>query len=167
MAFELVVEDGSGVVGANSYVSADEVDTFLTNEGITIQTSKDVYYIAYKAALKLDNQYNWLGRKVIYSQPMQWPRTGFGVCRVEIADNSIPSVVKLAQLYLMADMIINVSEQGVSTGQSLRRKKVGNLEIEYFDAKTPASGTLGNEWTDGVTGFLRGLIYFGITTKRV
>lgn len=167
MAFQLIVEDGSIVKDANSYVSADEVDQFLELEGITIPNSKDRYYLAYKAALKLDNQYNWLGRKVSVEQTMQWPRTGFGCCRVDIQDNMVPRNVKQAQLYLMADLFINAPESGVGANQSLRRKKVGNLEIEYFDSKGVNSSTSGNDWKDGVTGFLRGLVYFGVVTKRV
>lgn len=167
MPFQLIVEDGSGVPNANSYVSADEVDTFLDLEGITIPSTKDRYYLAYKAALKLDNQYTWLGRKTIYSQPMQWPRTGFGVCRIELDDHMVPDNVKKAQLYLIADILLNAPEAGVSSNQALRRKKVGNLEIEYFDSKGVNSGTSWNEWTDGVIAFLRGLISFGLVTKRV
>lgn len=79
----------------------------------------------------------------------------------------VPGNVKLAQLYLMADMILNTPETGVSSDQALRRKKVGNLEIEYFDSKSDTSSSSGNEWTNGVIAFLRGLIYVGVVTKRV
>ncbi|HGB8328100.1 TPA: DnaT-like ssDNA-binding protein [Salmonella enterica subsp. enterica serovar Enteritidis] len=166
MAYTLVVEDGSIVPGANSYVSAAEVDEFITNEGILIQPGTDPYYQAAKAAIRLDNQFNWLGRKVSKTQSMAWPRTGLGACNVDIAESVIPREVKLAQLYMMASVLSYDGEEGVRSDQALRRKKVGNLEIEYFDSKSGVTGAT-DLWTSDVKTMLKHLVGASLRTRRV
>ncbi|QQO39163.1 hypothetical protein SPHG1_42 [Salmonella phage SPHG1] len=146
MAYTLVVEDGSIVPGANSYVSAAEVD-------LLIQPGTDPYYQAAKAAIRLDNQFNWLGRKVSKTQNMAWPRTGLGACNV------------LAQLYMMASVLYD-GEEGVRSDQALRRKKVGNLEIEYFDSKSGVTGAT-DLWTSDVKDMLKHLVGASLRTRRV
>ena len=153
MAFTIIVEDGSIVPGANSYASTAQIDEFLVNE--LIEPPENVYYLASKAAKAMDNKYNWLGRKVSKTQTMQWPRTGLGACNVNIAENVIPQQLIDAQLFYLANALTNGTEEGVRSDQSLRRKKVGNLEIEFFDSKSGV--TEANEWLTDAKEMLSGL----------
>lgn len=164
MAFELIVEDGSIVPGANSYASKEQVDDFLENEGIVPPTN--VYYLASKAAYRLDGKYSWLGRKVSKIQPMQWPRTGLGPCNIDIAMNVIPPQLIRAQLYFLADMLSNETEEGVRGDQALRRKKVGNLEIEFFDSKSGVTGS-SSDWITDARELVADLIGAMFKTRRV
>ncbi|HBC0018319.1 TPA: hypothetical protein JG871_004247 [Enterobacter hormaechei subsp. xiangfangensis] len=150
MAFELVT-------GVNSYVSSDEVAQFLQLEGITAPDNVD--YLAYKALLKLDNGFSWLGRKLATDQPLQFPRGG-------LCDSAatVPDAIKQAQLCLLAHAITTKPEPGISTGQSLRRKKVGQLEIEYFESQRDNTNTA---FLDSVMGFVRPYAQFGVVAKRV
>lgn len=166
MPYNIIVEDGSIVPGANSYVSTQEIDEFITNEGIFIEPGTDPYYQAVKAAIRLDTQYRWLGRKVTKTQTMAWPRTGLGACNVDIAETVVPQEVKLAQLYLLADKLTAASEEGVRGDQALRRKKVGNLEIEYFDAKSGVTSA-SSDWITDVRALLRNLVGAMLRTRRV
>lgn len=163
MAFVLIVEDGSIVPGANSYASAQQIDDFLENEGIV--PPANVYYLASKAAKLMDNKYNWLGRKVSKTQSMQWPRTGLGQCNVDIAENVIPQQLIDAQLYYLANALTNETEEGVRGDQAVRRKKVGNLEIEFFDSKSGVSDS--NDWLTAAKEMLSGLIGAMFFTRRV
>lgn len=163
MAFELIVEDGSIVPGANSYASKEQIDNFLENEEIVPPTN--VYYLASKAAKEMDNKYPWMGRKVSKTQPMQWPRTGVGLCNSEIADDVIPPQLIDAQLYFLANKLTNDTEEGVRSDQALRRKKVGNLEIEFFDSKSGVTDS--NDWLTGAKEMLSDLIGAMFFTRRV
>lgn len=163
MAFVLIVEDGSIVPGANSYASAQQIDDFLENEGIV--PPANVYYLASKAAKLMDNKYNWLGRKVSKTQSMQWPRTGLGQCNVDIAENVIPQQLIDAQLYYLANALTNETEEGVRGDQAVRRKKVGNLEIEFFDSKSGVTDS--NDWLTAAKEMLSGLIGAMFFTRRV
>lgn len=166
MAYNIIVEDGTIVPGANSYVNIQEIDEFITNEGIILEPGVDPYYQAAKAAIKLDTQYNWIGFKVSKTQPMAWPRTGLGCCNIDIAENVIPREVKLAQLYLLADKLTAASEEGVRGDQALRRKKVGNLEIEYFDSKSGVTGA-SSDWITDTRALLKHLVGAMLRTRRV
>lgn len=166
MPYNIIVEDGSLVPGANSYVSTQEIDEFIVNENIIVEPGIDVYYQAAKMAIRLDTKYNWLGRKVSKTQAMAWPRTGLGACNVDIAENVIPREVKLAQLYLLASKLSYEGEEGVRGDQALRRKKVGNLEVEYFDAKSGVTGAT-DDWTQDVKSMLRHLVGASLLTRRV
>lgn len=163
MAFTLIVEDGSIVTGANSYASTEQIDDFLVNEMIV--PPENVYYLASKAAKVMDNKYNWLGRKVSKTQSMQWPRTGLGACNVDIAEDVIPQQLIDAQLYYLANALTNETEEGVRGDQSLRRKKVGNLEIEFFDSKSGVTDA--NDWLTGAKEMLSGLIGAMFVSRRV
>lgn len=82
----LVIEDGSGVTGANSYVSYDDAKAFCDLRGYTIGPDQAAGEIALiKSCDYLEAQRNrYQGRKtndpdVFVSpeqQPLQWPRTG-------------------------------------------------------------------------------------------
>lgn len=163
MAFELIVEDGSIVPGANSYASKEQIDDFLENEGI--QPPVNVYYLASKSARAMDNRFSWLGRKASKSQPMQWPRTGLGQCNVYIAENVIPQQLIDAQLLYLANRLTNETEEGVRGDQALRRKKVGNLEIEFFDSKSGVTDS--NDWLTDAKELVADLVGAMFATRRV
>lgn len=164
MAFELIVEDGSVVLNANSYASKEQIDDFLENEGIVPPTN--VYYLAAKAASRLDGKYSWLGRKVSKIQPMQWPRTGLGPCNIDISFDIIPPQLIKAQLFFLANGLTNEGEEGVRGDQALRRKKVGNLEIEFFDSKSGVTGS-SSEWITDARELVADLIGAMFKTRRV
>lgn len=163
MAFELIVEDGRIISGANSYASKEQIDDFIENEGFVSPTN--VYYLASKAAKRLDSKYTWRGRKVSKIQTMQWPRTALGPCNVDIAENVIPPQLIQAQLYFLADALTNEGEEGVRGDQALRRKKVGNLEIEFFDSKSSTDS--GSGWITDAREMLSDLIGAMFRTQRV
>lgn len=163
MAFTLIPETGESLPNANSYATADQIDEFLANE--LIDPPANVYYLASKAAKVLDNRYAWLGSKATKTQSMQWPRAGLGRCNSELSGTTIPSVLITAQLYHLADMLTTDVEEGVRSDQSLRRKKVGNLEIEFFDSKSGVSDS--TTWLVSAKEMLSGLIGAMLSTRRV
>jgi hypothetical protein len=105
MAVTVVVEDGSGVANANSYVTTAEIDAWvLTNP-------HDSTWAALAAAAKngyavmscrvLNEQMNWDGWQTDDSQALDLPRSGMVDKNGNSIDNDeIPTEVKNAQCQL-------------------------------------------------------------------
>lgn len=101
----LVVEDGSIVAGANSYVSLADADAYLAN-ALTASVwtaltdpAKEALLIA--ASRWLDQQAVWHGYKVDADSAMRWPRSG--VCdrdNLPVAEDEIPQQLMEAVMEL-------------------------------------------------------------------
>ena len=78
MIADIIVEDGSGVTGANSYISYDTFNTYCTTRGhdISSYTESQLSGAIIKGADYLDRAWFWPGYRTSSSQAMQWPRTG-------------------------------------------------------------------------------------------
>jgi hypothetical protein len=78
MSAILVVEDGTGLADANSYVSLDEANAFFdtvpqTNTWST-QTDDQKTRLCIAATRMLDACFNWNGFKINATMALQWPR---------------------------------------------------------------------------------------------
>ncbi len=72
----LVLEDGSGVAGANSYISEDTFDNYCEDRGIT-PASGDTEAAAIRASTAIDAEYggSFPGYRVMgRNQGLEWPR---------------------------------------------------------------------------------------------
>lgn len=131
MAF--VVEDGTGLATANAYLSVEEANEYHKERGnaawIGAVSQKQSAII--RATQYLDAMYQWsTGYITSAEQGLAWPR----IDAVEpngwpIGYEDVPKVVKhaTAELALRA-----ISAALVPDGErDARRKKVGDLEIEY------------------------------------
>lgn len=158
----IIVEDGTVVDGANSYVSVAYADSYFENLGQTLWTetasdeAKESALI--KGAQYLQQKYRllWKGSRVNAFQSLDWPRRGVDVPdffdpfyrqvnvplqfqdTVFIGENVVPVEVQEAQLLLS---ITTIDSGGGSTtslqpsyGRKTKREKVGSLEVEYMTA---------------------------------
>lgn len=101
MPITIVVEDGTGVASANSYVTVAEARTYAENRGVTLSAVDDeVAAMLIKAVDYLEAQCcRYQGAKVDENQALCWPRTGvyFGSSETEFASDAIPNNLKSAQ----------------------------------------------------------------------
>ena len=130
----LIVEDGSIVAGANSYLSVADFETYWTNRNVDLST----FTTAEKeAALIIATQFidynNFKGYTVEELQPLQWPRS-YVVNRngYSIESDTIPQAIKdataeYAYRQLSAPLQGDTVEGGVIKRQM---DKVGSLETE-------------------------------------
>lgn len=104
MAFSFVVEDGTGLSNATSYVSVAEADDYYTIDanfsaawGALNSTQKE-YRLAWAARI-LDQKVDWAGEKHVEDSGLRWPRDCV-VDRdgIEIDDDVVPRQVKEATL---------------------------------------------------------------------
>lgn len=134
MAIEIIVEDGSGVADANSYVSVASVRTYATNRGVTLPSSDDeVAAWIIKATDYLEAQAcKYQGSKTNCDQSLQWPRTGVIICCVEIANNVIPKQLKDAQSSLvLAQNEGLVLQPNVTATDFVTEETVGPITTKY------------------------------------
>jgi hypothetical protein len=121
----IVVEDGTIVAGANSYLSIADARTFALARGVTLSsTDGDVEVELIKACDYIEaREVDMAGERVSTEQPLSWPRTPFG----------LPSNIPAAQGHLVLAVHAGVVLLPTSTAASAltKKKKVGPIEIEY------------------------------------
>lgn len=131
----IIVEDGSIVDNANSYVSLADARTLLANFGqdlnpdnsdAEIQLLKSMSYIeAFRARFK--------GIKIIQTQPLQWPRSGVEVDDWIINSDTIPQELINAQVYAAYEIQQGEELQENSDGLSIASEEVvGAVKTAYF-----------------------------------
>lgn len=140
MAITLVLEDGSGVTGANTYVSLADAVTYSTNWGNTAFTTANTDAIRiqalFAAAYALDRLY---GRRYISviplntSQGLLWPRYSvIGNDLRWITSLTIPQALKDAQCELANMYIGNTSLfPNESTTRTLKNTSGSIGELKY------------------------------------
>lgn len=160
----LIVEDGSVVDNANSYVTVAQADTFLENQGdatwtgVATDEGKESALIQATSYLQQKYRLLWKGSRVEAFQSLDWPRSGVDVPdffdpffrqinvplqfqdTVFIPSNMIPVEVQQSQM-LLASSVINPTTGEATTalqsgyGRKTKREKVGDLEVEYMTAE--------------------------------
>lgn len=125
----IVVEDGSIVTGANSYVSEAELATYEADRGLTI--SGDPLALLIQAMDYLETLY-YIGTKKTSDQPLQWPRTSVYIDGYLFAPDAIPQELKNAQMALAVS--IDAGTDPMATlERATKREKADVLEVEYMD----------------------------------
>lgn len=152
MAVSLVVEDGTGVTTANSYLTATEADEILCVNPVAYavwtaldSTQRDAYLVW--ASDYIDCYVHWYGKKTFPSSGLRWPRTG--VCTIdsiEIPANVIPQKLKNAVANLAIFLTSSAAAQSGGTASvappGIKRVKADVVEVEFFsDSEGGGSGT--------------------------
>lgn len=130
----IIVEDGSQVANANSYVTAAEAKAFAAARGIADFPTNDSE-VAVLLTLAIDyleaRRFDFIGTKTSASQALQYPRTGSTVDGLEIANNIIPIELKNAQMQLAIEALEYGDLSPSSDGYAVAVEKVDVLEIQY------------------------------------
>tara|TARA_R110002020_G_scaffold284245_1_gene499847 strand:+ start:229 stop:738 length:510 start_codon:yes stop_codon:yes gene_type:complete len=137
----IVVEDGTKVVGANSYVTMAEYIDYAASLNLTVTDTQAFRTQIIKAAQFIGGLESVLkGDTTEKNQPMAYPRNALtDIDGWSYDNNEIPPQVKQAQLSLAVDInsgedLWNLSQSG-ATG--IKREKVeGAVEVEYAVSDT-------------------------------
>lgn len=125
----LVVENGSNVSGANTYVTLAEFKAWADDRGITYGNDADVTKHIYRAMDFIERQ-NFQGRKANETQPLQWPRTDVLIDGYYVDATEIPKELKIA-LYEQ----INIEHLGFSNLETIDRRtiqeSIGDISVTY------------------------------------
>lgn len=127
----LVIEDGTIVAGANSFVSRAEIIAYAASRGVIIpdDAASDVYAIR---AMDYFATLCFRGLQIV--QSLSFPRSE--LIDGDTADDwvfTIPDNIKLAQMQLALDSFNGVVlTYSANPSALLKRSKVGPLEREFF-----------------------------------
>ncbi len=144
----IIVEDGTGLENANSYISVADADSYFLNRNNSEWAAKSAEEkeagLLY-ATTYLDSNFIWIGNIKDESQALGWPRrNAYDHEGRLISGDTVPTKVKYAcaELSLLsANSGSTLSSSSTSSGR-VKRQKVGSLEVEYFndeEAETIAS----------------------------
>ena len=167
MALSFVVEDGTGVSGATSYVALADADQYVENRphhehsavwNAAADSSKHGALIA--ATAYLDAMYNFKGTKADGDNELSWPRMsaydreGYAILETEIPTALKDACVELAMRAISEDLAPDLD-------QPIESAKVGPLAVA-FDVNS-------RQYKDFrfVDKILRGLIYSSVSREVV
>lgn len=127
MTVSLIVEDGSGVVDANTYITVAEAKAYAENRGVTLGSDDSIAANLVLAADYMETTGPYKGYVYSSNQGLEFPRkeTSGG------PSLGIPSDIKKAQ----AQLLIDIKESGALMTSSrqfaLKRRKLEGLEQEW------------------------------------
>ena len=135
----VIVEDGSVVPNANSYISLVELKELMSNfieipaDVTDEQLTRNLY-----RSMQFIESLNYKGVKVNPFHTLEWPRADVAWAPYTLwPADQIPAQLKTA-LALLTTGVVTEGEEVLSAPQNIRREKVGQLEIEFY-----ASGGIG------------------------
>lgn len=130
MAATIIVEDGTQVTNANSYISTSYLSTYADERNITVSAAEPEDLLI--QAMDYIEQLDFKGYKYTESQSLVWPRSDVLVDGYEVDVDEIPTLLKEAQ----AEVALSVDAGNGpldNVDRKKKRVKVGDLEVEYTD----------------------------------
>lgn len=134
---ELIVEDGSIVANANSFVDEAQIVQHAAMRGValpfTTDAEKDAVAVLGILAADYLRILPWRGEIVSTAQTMPWPRKNMNLTP-DWPDNVIPMAVTEAQMQLA--MLSNGGTVLIPTGEGLGfiiKEKIGPIETMYSE----------------------------------
>ncbi len=125
----IIVEDGTGVSGANSYNSEAELTTYATDRGLTLTGTPAVLLIQ---SMDYIESQSYKAQKTNSTQALQFPRTGLVLDGYTVSSTTIPNELKNGQL-ATAIAIDEGNDPLSALEPGVKKEKVGDIEIEYQD----------------------------------
>ena len=158
----VVVEDGTGLETANSYISLADADTYHSDRGNATWAAAASDAIRNAALIKatqwLDGQYRsrWVGFRKTDDQALDWPRyDAYDSDGYYLDSDSIPTRITYAQAEAALAIVDGIElSPSLKRGGRIKRKKTGPLETEYFDGAP--SRTVLTVVSDLVKGYVSG-----------
>jgi len=157
----IVVEDGTGLATANSYISLADANTYHSDRANTAwasatEAARNAALI--KSAQWLDGKYRdrWIGFKADEDQSLCWPRyEAYDEDGYYIDSDAVPTRITYAQAEAALAIIDGTDlTPTLDRGGKVRREKVGPIETEYFDGAP--SRTVLTVVSDLVRGYITG-----------
>jgi hypothetical protein len=125
----IIIENGTVVDDANSYVTEQELIDYAEIRGVTIDAG-DAESLLIRAMDYIESL-DYIGYKHIDIQPLQWPRDEVYIDTYYINRETIPQELKNGQ---MATAIAIQEDNGPlqTVPRNIKREKAGVVEVEYM-----------------------------------
>lgn len=131
----IIVEDGTIIDNANSYVTCTDYIAYAASKGVTIADDFDADTELVKAAEFIGaHEGNLKGDRVERDQPLAYPRKNLVLEGFEWKADEIPRQVILCQMALALDIHagIDLYNPAPNPNRAAKREKVDVIEVEYF-----------------------------------
>ena len=128
----LIIEDGTNVASASSFVTVAECQAYAAARGLELPATDAAIEILLIKAMDFINslEFDFQGWRVNNAQLHTWPREGAYLFSESILVSEIPQILKDAQCRLAFD--VSLSElQSTGSGRVVVKEKVGPLETHY------------------------------------
>jgi hypothetical protein len=144
----LIIEDGSCVAGADSFVTLAEADAHFASYGGFWTATDDARKEAAlrRGALWLSTSFSWSGKKTCSVNMLSLPRAGLIDCDGNaLPDNTIDPRFKLAQLLAASYELRypNGLSPSIVLGKQILKEKVDVIEVTYMTADQQVAGSGG------------------------
>lgn len=132
----LIIEDGSIVAGANSYVTLEEVRNYSLVRGVALSDDDSVLtQLLIKATDYLETKAPYYQGFMVSptTQELQWPRKAVQLYGVDYPFTSIPRQLKQAQCVLVIELTNGLDLLPTSTGPFVKEETVGPITTKYSE----------------------------------
>lgn len=120
-------ETGTGSASANSYVSEAELAVYMADRGVTLVGTPAIILIQ---AMDYLESKRFIGSKGSDAQALMWPRWGAVKDGYYIESDSIPQLLKDAQMEIAISIDGGVNPMA-NTARETIKEKVGDIEVQY------------------------------------
>lgn len=138
----IIVEDGTGLADADSYVSVEDARSIAAKRGIVL-TASDVELESQlvQAADRL-NAYEdrFMGMRTSTAQALSYPRTGSFRFGSSLDSAAIPRELKLAQVQIAGMLNDGLSVWYDGESQGVKSETISVLSVTYADTKADSVG---------------------------
>lgn len=135
----LIIEDGSIVAGANSYVTGVEYldwsDARFGNDRSSRPAQSSDADMLVLRAMDYFETLQFIGSKVSSAQSLQWPRTGAVIDGFTVPSDEIPNEVKISIFELAYSQEQGIGLMNVEERKT-KKEKADVVEVEYFESSS-------------------------------
>ena len=165
----LVIEDGSGIAGANSYASVAEARAYATARGLSLPAADAEVEKALVLACDKLESYRYKGNKTSEDNALEWPRADvfIGAATEALADDAIPAKLLQAQCQLAYEASKGTDLMPTGTGREVIATKVDVIETKYAQRDSGSISTEFNKAEALLAPLLASGGSFGLSTVRV
>lgn len=131
----LIIEDGSIVANANSYVNLATARAYATARGADLPTDDTAAEILLIKAMDYleSKRAEYQGRKTSTTQSLQWPRYGVRIDGISFSSSAIPSELTSAQIQLSMEANTGTDLMPTRSSGFITKDVTGPLETEYSE----------------------------------
>lgn len=137
MPITLVVEDGSIVPNANTYVEVADLEAYAEARGAALPVDEEAKKVLLIKAMDYleSRRSEYKGSRVSGAQPLAWPRSGVVLYagEDELPSTTLPVDLLRAQsaLAIISQTVDLLPTVGADV-RGVKREKIGPIETEYF-----------------------------------
>lgn len=125
----LIVEDGTLVSNANSYVSVDDYITWADARGFTYDSYPDIEQKILRAMDYIESL-QFVGEKHEETQSLQWPRDYVLIDGYSVESDEIPKQLKAA-LYEAIKIEIDGDSKLAASERETTSEQIGDIKVTY------------------------------------